>query len=482
MIALIVAYAKNRVIGNKGQIPWRIKGEQKRFKELTTGNVVVMGRRSYEEIGRPLPNRMTYVISSTKNFDEDGVKTVGSLQEAIDHAAKEDEKLLLQNEISKARDIYISGGARLYEEAIDIADVMFNTEIDAEIEGDTFFPVFDKKDYVKTVEKCVEGDIPYKYVTYTRIKYPRKCPCCNEGIINEPYDICDICGWEDDRVQNNDREFAGGANSLSLTDHCKEYFKDKKIRYYPVKELDDTGLVTTVYTTKTDSAWKYGKDGAFQNCIRLASTLGINPQDMVMLNQTHTDGIRVITRKEGGEMVIRPMEKDGYDGMITNEKGMLLCTVEADCVPIFLTDPVKEAVGMVHSGWKGTSKQIAVNAVKLMMERYGSDPKDILIGIGPCICVDCYEVSNELRDEFADMYDESDLEEIFVNPHEPDKYNLDLKKAIRISLIKAGVIKEHIFDTNRCTKEDEELCSWRRDNPVMKSILTGIMLKQHEKT
>ena len=117
-----------------------------------------------------------------------------------------------------------------------------------------------------------------------------------------------------------------------------------------------------------------------------------------------------------------------------------------------------------------------------MKEHYGSDPKDILIGIGPCICADCYEVSKELRDEFSDMYDESDLEEIFVNPHEPDKYDLDLKKAIGISLIKAGVSKEHIFDTNRCTKEDEELCSWRRDNPVMKSMLTGIMLKQNEKT
>ena len=68
MVGLIVAYAKNRVIGNKGQIPWRIKGEQKRFKELTTGNVVIMGRRTYEEIGKPLPNRNTIVVSKTANY------------------------------------------------------------------------------------------------------------------------------------------------------------------------------------------------------------------------------------------------------------------------------------------------------------------------------------------------------------------------------------------------------------------------------
>lgn len=68
MIALIAALSKNRVIGKEGRIPWKIKGEQKRFKELTTGNVVIMGRRSYEEIGRPLPGRITIVVSSTKDF------------------------------------------------------------------------------------------------------------------------------------------------------------------------------------------------------------------------------------------------------------------------------------------------------------------------------------------------------------------------------------------------------------------------------
>ena len=72
MIALIVAYSQNRIIGNQGAIPWKIKGEQKRFKELTTGNVVVMGRRSYEEISKPLPNRMTIVVSGTRKFEEIG--------------------------------------------------------------------------------------------------------------------------------------------------------------------------------------------------------------------------------------------------------------------------------------------------------------------------------------------------------------------------------------------------------------------------
>lgn len=154
MIALIVAYDKKQVIGNKGKIPWRIKGEQKRFKELTTGNVVIMGRRSFEEIGKPLPNRITIVISKTKNFDAENCYTATSLKEAI--------------QIAGDKDIYISGGAGLYQEALQIVDRMYITEIDADIEGDTFFPEFDKELFVREVNETVDEQIPYSYVTYTR--------------------------------------------------------------------------------------------------------------------------------------------------------------------------------------------------------------------------------------------------------------------------------------------------------------------------
>lgn len=157
MIALIVAYAENRVIGNKGCIPWKIKGEQKRFKELTTGNVVVMGRRSFEEIGKPLPNRTTIVVSLTKTFEGENYYTVGSLQEAI--------------ELAGDRDIYISGGARLYAEAIDLVDKMYITEIEADIEGDTYFPDFEEELFDKEVVERFEGEIPYTYVTYTRRRW-----------------------------------------------------------------------------------------------------------------------------------------------------------------------------------------------------------------------------------------------------------------------------------------------------------------------
>lgn len=158
MVGLIVAYTKNRVIGNKGQIPWRIKGEQRRFRELTTGNVVIMGRRSYDEIGRPLPNRDTIVVSKTANYEAENCVTVGSLEEALS----------LAKEKFPDKNVYLSGGAGIYKEGLPFADKLFITEVETELEGDTFFPEFDESLYTKTIDERVEGEIPFTYVTYTK--------------------------------------------------------------------------------------------------------------------------------------------------------------------------------------------------------------------------------------------------------------------------------------------------------------------------
>lgn len=154
MIALIAAMTPDRVIGREGRIPWNIPGEQKRFKELTMGHTIVMGRRTYEEIGRPLPGRQTIVVSTTKNFDQPGCRTAGSLTEAL--------------ALSAGKDVYISGGSRLYEEALPLADVLYLTEIEKKIEGDAYFPEFDESRYHKTVEEKHGGEISYTYVTYMR--------------------------------------------------------------------------------------------------------------------------------------------------------------------------------------------------------------------------------------------------------------------------------------------------------------------------
>lgn len=156
MIALIVARSKNNVIGKGGKIPWQIRGEQKQFKELTTGNVVVMGRKTYEEIGHPLPNRKNIVISNSKRFNGENLITVGTLREAL--------------EIASGENVYIAGGYGLFKEAIPIVDRMYITEIDITIDnGDVFFPRFDKNEF------CVfTGEIGGGEIKYTRTVYNRK--------------------------------------------------------------------------------------------------------------------------------------------------------------------------------------------------------------------------------------------------------------------------------------------------------------------
>ncbi len=157
MIGLIVARSKNNVIGKNGQIPWKIKGEQKQFRELTTGNVVIMGRKSYEEIGHPLPNRMNIVVSGSINYTGENLLTVKSLKEAIEAAGD--------------ADVYVSGGYGLFKEAIPIVDKMYITEIDMEVEdGDVFFPEFDKSSFDMTVGETGGEDIKYTRTIYTRKK------------------------------------------------------------------------------------------------------------------------------------------------------------------------------------------------------------------------------------------------------------------------------------------------------------------------
>lgn len=154
MISLIVAYDKNRVIGHKGKLPWNIPGELSRFRELTRGKVLIMGRRTFEEIGKPLPERTTIVVSRTKNFCGDNCFTASSFEEAL--------------EIAGSRDVFISGGESLYQKALPLVEKMFITEIDASFEGDTFFPQFDESLFIKEVTKKTDGIIPYTYLTYTR--------------------------------------------------------------------------------------------------------------------------------------------------------------------------------------------------------------------------------------------------------------------------------------------------------------------------
>lgn len=129
-IAMVAAMAENRVIGREGKIPWDLPEDREYFKRLTMGHVVVMGRRTYEEIGRPLPGRVTYVVSSKVEIKETGCHSAVSLADAVAHAKEEYPK----------KKIFLCGGQRIYEEGMDLAGEIYLTVLNEEVEGDTYFP------------------------------------------------------------------------------------------------------------------------------------------------------------------------------------------------------------------------------------------------------------------------------------------------------------------------------------------------------
>ena len=141
MIAIIVAMSENRVIGREGKIPWDLPEDRKKFQMLTMGNAIVMGRRTYDEIGHPLPGRMTYLLSGTKKVELENCHTVQSLEE------------VWEKEKNTGRDIFICGGASVYEALLPYCEEVLVTKVDAEGGAETFFPNLDRKKQFVAVEE-----------------------------------------------------------------------------------------------------------------------------------------------------------------------------------------------------------------------------------------------------------------------------------------------------------------------------------------
>lgn len=164
-IALIWAMAQNRVIGRDNKLPWYLPNDLKYFKRMTTGKPVIMGRKTFESIGRPLPNRTNIVVTRDAGFDAEGVKVVHSLDDAIELA--ESETL-----INGGDEVIVMGGAEIYRQALPRADRLYVTLVHAEVDGDAFFPEIELNAYRELAREdyAAEGPNPYDYsfVVYER--------------------------------------------------------------------------------------------------------------------------------------------------------------------------------------------------------------------------------------------------------------------------------------------------------------------------
>ena len=229
--------------------------------------------------------------------------------------------------------------------------------------------------------------------------------------------------------------------------------------------------ITHCYTTRLDGVSQKPFDSlnlgfnrgdrnenVIENYHRVTDALGLSFEQLVLSDQIHSDVVIPIGKEHLGMGICQKSTIHGVDGMITDESGIGLTTFYADCVPLFFYDPVHKAIGLSHSGWRGTVKKIGIKTLEKMQERYKTDPREVYIGIGPAIGKCCYEVSEDVKKEFDLSFNDDIIAKIVsTSSHNPSKYMLDLKMANYLMFQQYGVQTEKMEMTPLCTSCEEQL-------------------------
>ena len=234
-----------------------------------------------------------------------------------------------------------------------------------------------------------------------------------------------------------------------------------ELEFLTFPALTGTGMVGHLFTTRTGGvstgdcasmnlSFTRGdlQEAVMENYRRVCQVLSVSPEDVVASVQTHTTNIRHATVADGGKGVLYPQDYQDIDGLVTDEPGVVLACFFADCVPLYFVDPVKHAIGLAHSGWRGTVNRMGECMVRKMQEDFGSNPQDLIAAIGPSICRDCYEVGGDVAQEFAEQFAGT---EVVTPGMKPGKYQLDLWLANKIILTRAGIPEEQMYVTDICT-------------------------------
>ena len=230
------------------------------------------------------------------------------------------------------------------------------------------------------------------------------------------------------------------------------------------------GGVSTGHCATMNISTTRGDDPAAveENRRRIAKAIGVRAEDMTYTNQTHTTNVAVVEAKDRGK---RFMETDG---MVTNVPEICLVTFYADCVPLFFVDPVHRAIGLSHSGWRGTVGKMGKVTVERMREEYGTDPAQVVAAIGPSICQDCYEVSEDVIEKFRENFDKALWPELFYEKAD-GKYQLNLWRANQAVLTEAGVQGENIAVTNLCTHCNPDILFSHRSTGTARGNLSAFL-------
>lgn len=238
--------------------------------------------------------------------------------------------------------------------------------------------------------------------------------------------------------------------------------KTSDLRYIEIYPLSGFPQLTAGFTTRFGGVSKgefaslnlnFNRPDPIENVSEnyklLSEELKIPMDNMVLSHQTHTNNVMAVSKAHGGMGILRPRTYNDIDGLLTNEASLMLVTLYADCVPIYFFDPVKKTIGLSHSGWRGTLKNIGGETVKRMTEEYGSNPSELYVSVGPHIGECCFEVGIDVAKEFSDRFD---FAREYIKQKSQDKCIIDLQGIIAECLIRQGVDKKKIFGCNICTR------------------------------
>lgn len=273
--------------------------------------------------------------------------------------------------------------------------------------------------------------------------------------------------------------------SLGLRYKNNEHILEEKIvkgvPYLSYPMLENTGIVNHGFSTRLggvstghcatmniSTTRGDDPDAIKENKRRIAAAIGVKVEDFTYTFQTHTTNVAAVEESDRGKQFMET------DGLVTNVPGICLVTFYADCVPLFFVDPAHRAIGLSHSGWKGTVHKMGKVTVERMREKFGTDPSQVVAAIGPSICQECYEVSEDVIEQFRENFRKELWEELFYRK-ENGKYQLDLWRANRAVLMEAGIAGERIAVTNVCTHCNPDILFSHRSTGTDRGNLSAFL-------
>ena len=255
-------------------------------------------------------------------------------------------------------------------------------------------------------------------------------------------------------------------NIIHIKESNFEYIQFRKLLEF--KDLIHAFTLSTYnFDVGGNDTFLKNKEKYIENYKLLADKLKFDYNNIIRPCQTHSNNVKIVDEKESA-ISLFPSTLTNTDGLLTDKENIFFSLSYADCTPLFLYDPVKKVIGNIHSGWRGTVQKIGQKAARLMIEKYDSNPKDIICCIGPTIRKDHFEVKEDVREIFYKEFNYTGkINQIIFEDTLKNSYYIDTVLVNRLLLKEIGLLEENIIDSNICTACNSDILhSYRVDGKL----------------